>query len=76
MTNLKTIDTDFTAAMMARGARLDGWEKTPDGRKLYWRLRDIKPEWMDEYRQGQDGIMKYISARRMLINVCKTEIKQ
>jgi len=74
MTNLKTIDTDFTSAMMARGARLDGWEKSPDGRKLYWSLKDIDPAWMDEYRQGGDGITRFMSARKMLINICKTEI--
>jgi hypothetical protein len=76
MTNLKTIDTDFSAAMMSRGARLDGWEKSSDNRKLYWKLRDIDPKWMDDYRQGVDGITRFVSARRMLINVAKTEIRK
>ena len=43
---LKTLDTDFAAAMMARGARLDGWDKSPDGRKLYWKLTEIETAWI------------------------------
>jgi len=71
---LKTLDTDFAAAMMARGARLDGWDKSPDGRKLYWKLNDISTEWMDDYRKGADGIVKFMQNRKMLVNVCKTEL--
>ena len=74
MTALKTLDTDFAAAMMARGARLEGWEKSPDGYKIYWKLTEIDPQWMDDYRKGADGIVKYMSNRKMLVNVCKTEI--
>ena len=75
MTTLKTLETDFAAAMMARGARLDGWDRSPDGRKLYWRMDDVNPAWMDDYRNGKDGIVKFTANRRMLINVAKTEIK-
>lgn len=75
MTALKTIETDFAAAMMARGARLKGWEKSPDGRKLYWQLTDINPDWIDQYRRGDDGIVRFVSNRRMLVNVAKTEIE-
>ena len=75
MTALKSLDTDFAAAMMARGGRLEGWEKSPDGRKLYWRLSEINPDWMDEYRMGQDGIARYMQNRKVLINIAKTEIK-
>ena len=71
---LKTLDTDFAAAMMARGARLDRWDKSPDGRKLYWKLTDISADWMDDYRKGADGIVKYMQNRKMLVNVAKTEI--
>lgn len=74
MTDLKSLDTDFAAAMMARGARLVGWEKSLDGRKLYWRLTDIDPQWMDDYRKGADGIVKYMQNRKMLVNIAKTEI--
>ncbi len=73
--SLKTLDTDFAAAMLARGARLDGWERSKDQRKLYWRLSEIRPEWMDEYRMGRDGIVKFMQNRRTLINIAKTEIK-
>jgi hypothetical protein len=76
MTALKTIDTDFAAAMMMRGARLEGWEKSVDGRKLYWQLTEIVPEWMDEYRRGTDGLARFMQNRRMLINICKTELPQ
>ena len=76
MTSLKTIETDFAAAMMARGARLRGWEKSTDGRKLYWQLTDINPDWIEEYRRGTDGIVRFVANRRMLVNVCKTEIEQ
>lgn len=75
-TALKTIETDFAAAMMARGARLRGWEKSADGRKLYWQLTDINPDWIDEYRRGADGIVRFVANRRMLVNVAKTEIDQ
>lgn len=75
-TALKTIETDFAAAMMARGARLVGWEKSPDGRKLYWHLVEINPVWIEEYRTGVDGITRFITNRRMLVNVAKTEIEQ
>ena len=75
-TALKTIETDFAAAMMARGARLRGWEKSTDGRKLYWQLTDINPDWIDEYRRGADGIVRFVANRRMLVNVAKTEIDQ
>ena len=75
MTALKTLDTDFAAAMMARGARIEGWEKSNDGKKLYWQLSEIDSDWIDDYRLGRDGIAKYMQNRRMLVNVCKTEIK-
>lgn len=75
MTNMKTLDTDFAAAMMLRGARLDGWERSPDGRKLYWVLREIDPTWIQAYADGRDGILKFSANRRMLVNVCKTELK-
>ncbi len=75
MTSLKTIETDFAAAMMMRGARLYEWEKSADGRKLYWHLKDVDPEWIDEYRRGADGIIRFAANRRMLINICKTEIE-
>jgi len=71
---LKTLDTDFAAAMMARGARMDGWEISPDGRKLYWQLKEIDPQWMEDYRKGADGIVKYMQSRKFLVNVAKTEI--
>lgn len=73
MTALKTLDTDFAAAMMARGARLEGWEKSPDGRKLYWRLSEIHADWIDDFRMGKDGIARYMQNRKMLVNVAKTE---
>jgi len=76
MTALKTLNTDFAAAMMAKGARLEGWEKSPDGRKVYWRLSDINPQWMENYRKGADGIVKYMVNRKMLVNVAKTETMQ
>jgi len=76
MVKMKTPDTDFAAAMMARGARLEGWEKSQDGKKLYWRLSEIEPDWMDAYRLGTDGITRYMQNRRMLVNVAKTEINQ
>ena len=76
MTRLKTLDTDFAAAMMARGARLDGWEKSTEGTKLYWELSEINPDWIDNYRLGKDGITKFTQNRRMLVNVAKTEINQ
>lgn len=74
MVELKTLDTDFAAAIMAKGARLDGWDKSPDGRKLYWKLTDISTDWMDEYRKGEDGIVKFMQSRKFLVNVAKTEI--
>lgn len=76
MTALKTIDTDFAAAMMTRGARLVDWQKSQDGRKLYWHLAEINPNWMTDYRDGKDGVMKFMSCRKMLVNVAKTEIQQ
>jgi hypothetical protein len=75
MTELKTLDTDFAAAVMARGARLEGWEKSDDGKKLYWCLTQINEDWIDDYRQGRDGMTKFMQNRRMLVNVAKTEIK-
>ena len=76
LTALKTIETDFAAAMMARGARLIGWEKSTDGRKLYWQLEQINADWIDDYRRSTDGIVRFVANRRMLVNVCKTEIDQ
>jgi len=76
MTSLKTLDTDFAAAMMARGARLDGWEKSADSHKVYWQLSEIDPAWINDYRMGNDGMTKYISARRMLINIVKSQPNQ
>lgn len=73
MTTLKTIETDFAAAMMARGARLEGWHKTADGRKLYWELSGVNPEWQTAYRDGKDGIMRAFANRRQLVNIAKTE---
>ena len=55
---------------------LEGWEKSQDGKKLYWRLSEIEPDWMDAYRLGTDGITRYMQNRRMLVNVAKTEINQ
>lgn len=75
MTALKTIETDFAAAMMTRGARLEGWEKSTDGRKLYWQLSDIDPQWVDDYRRGIDNMVKFMCNRKMLVNIAKTEIK-
>jgi len=83
MVNLKTLDTDFAAAMMARGARLEGWELSPEvtpqvvrvQRKLYWSLTGIDQQWVDDYRLGRDGIAQFMQNRKMLINVCKTEVK-
>ena len=60
--------------MMARGARLEGWEKSPDGKKLYWRMSGVDPAWIDAYRLGQDGIARFMQNRKMLVNVAKTEI--
>ena len=74
MTGMKTIDTDFAAAMMARGAKLDGWEKSADKRKLYWRLSEINPDWITQYRDGQDNITRFVANKRFLVNVAKTEI--
>jgi len=74
MTSLKTLDTDFAAAMMARGARLNGWEKSSDGRKLYWQLSEINPDWMNDYREGKDGVTRFMTNRKMLVNICHTEI--
>ena len=81
MVNLKTLDTDFAAAMMARGARLEGWELSPEvtppvraQRKLYWSLTGIDQQWVDDYRLGRDGIAQFMQNRKMLINVCHTEI--
>lgn len=76
MTEMKTLETNLAAALMARGARLNGWEKSPDGRKLYWQLEDIDPQWMEDYRTGADGIVKFTTNRNMLINIAKTEIKR
>jgi len=76
MTSLKTIDTDFAAAMMMRGARLIEWQKSQDGRKLYWHLSEVNPDWITDYRDGRDGINKFVQCRRMLVNVCKTELPQ
>lgn len=74
-TELKTLDTDFAASLMARGARLEDWEKSPDGRKLYWRLTGIDAQWIDDFRRGSDGIARFMQNRKFLINVAKTEIK-
>ena len=74
MVTLKTIETDFAAAMMAKGARLEGWEKSPDGRKLYWQLSEVDPAWMEDYRRGTDGIVRFMCNRKMLVNICKTEL--
>lgn len=75
MTSLQTIDTDFAAALMARGARLDGWKPSQDGRKLYWHLLEIDPAWIDDYRDGKDGITRFVTSKRMMVNICKTEIR-
>ncbi len=74
MTALKTIETNLAAALMARGAKLKGWEKSPDGRKLYWQLEEVNPQWLDDYRTGADGIAAMMRNRSFLINVAKTEI--
>ena len=76
MTALKTLDTDFAAAMMVRGARLNGWEKSADGRKLYWQLSEINPDCMNDYREGKDGVTRFMTNRKMLVNIAKTEINQ
>lgn len=75
-TEMKTLDSDFAAALMARGARLEGWEPSADKRKLYWSLSGVQSEWIEQYRMGADGIAKFMQNRRLLINVAKTEIKQ
>ena len=75
MTKLKTLDTDFAAAMMSKGARLDCWEKSSDGRKLYWQVANINPDWITEYQQGKDGLTKFVNCRRMLISIAKSEIQ-
>jgi hypothetical protein len=76
MTTIKTLDTDFAAAVMSRGARLEGWKKSTEGNKLYWQLSEVNPEWIDDYRLGKDGINRFSQNRRMLVNIAKTEIKQ
>jgi len=75
MTALKTLDTDFAAALLTRGARIDHWEKSQDGRKLYWCLSEINPQWMEDYRTGKDGIIRFVANKKMFVNICKTEIK-
>lgn len=74
MTALKTIETNLAAALMVRGARLKGWEKSPDGRKLYWQLEEVNPQWFDDYRTGADGVAAVMRNRSILINICMTEL--
>ena len=74
-TTLTTSDTDFASAMMAKGARLVSWEPSKDGgrNRMIWTLEQIDPAWVEQYRQGIDGFAAFIHAKRMLVNIVKTD---
>ena len=72
---LNTTDTDFAAAMMAKGGHLVAWNVKPTGqqKRMEWHIERIQPEWIEEYRMGNDGFSSYIHARKMLLNIAKTD---
>lgn len=70
-----TTDTDFASALMARGANLISWEPdTFQGRlRMVWRVGQVEPKWVEEYRTGLDRFAAFIHARKMLVNIVKTD---
>lgn len=71
---LATSDTDFAAAMMAQGARLDSWKPSPESsRRMTWFISGVEPEWVEHYRTGKDGIAAFIHSKKMLVNIAKTD---
>lgn len=75
MTTLMTSDTDFASALLARGAKLVDKQPTDDKqrKRMVWKLDRIEPAWIDDYRTGRDGISSFINAKKMLVNICKTD---
>lgn len=73
-TELATTDTEFAAALMAKGANLRSWKKLNDGNRIrvQWSLEGIEPEWIEEYRTGRDLFSSFSHARKMLVNIVKT----
>jgi hypothetical protein len=71
-----TTDTDFASALMAKGAKLVSWKPDPRdvaGRKMQWFLEGVRGEWVAEYHGGSDGFFSFIHAKRMLVNIAKTD---
>lgn len=74
-TVLTTSDTDFASALMSKGARLVSWEPSTDQprHRMFWTLEGIEPQWIEQYRTGADGISAFMHARKMLVNIVKTD---
>lgn len=70
---VKTHDTDFACALMARGARLVRWERNTERNRLVWNLSGVDGRWIEDFRAGTDGIAAFVHARRMLVSIAKTE---
>ena len=71
-----TTDTDFASALMAKGAKLIKWHPDPNdagGKKMRWVLDEVRGEWVGEYQSGTDGFSSFIHAKRMLVNITKTD---
>lgn len=74
-TSLITSDTDFASALLARGAKLVECFPSDDDqhKRMLWRLTEIEPAWIEDYRTGRDGFSSFVNARKMLINMVKTD---
>ena len=72
---IKTHDTDFACALMSRGARLASWQTNEDRTRVEWHLTEVEGQWVEDFRSGSDGFAAFVHARRMLLNIAKTETK-
>lgn len=70
-TEFATTNTDFAAALMARGARFVSFTKM--GERLCWQLDRVNPAWVCEFRDGSDGIARFCHAKKILVQMAKTE---
>ena len=68
--SVETSDTSFAAALMSHGGILRHWERR-DGR-VWWRVDGVRPEWVDAYKNGEDGYQRYSKNRRMLCDMAST----
>jgi hypothetical protein len=40
---------------------------------MRWVLDEVRGEWVGEYQSGTDGFSSFIHAKRMLVNITKTD---